>query len=270
MPSGSPDVPENARPSRWEKLRPGCPDYQEASIVPPQQDQGLWALTPEEESYIARMIQGEREYDSSEAAVLLMFTVLKDEDEAQVYESILNYLKEEFCLSLLCRNFRQAYFILDSVRQAGELLAVKKPWTIPIHNRFNDDITRPLTLQPLIPLWPVLSTLPGVEIKNFVGVLQHLPTKAGLTLAAMMGQVDSSHARSLITEIIASYATRDRTVLEDLLAGPDEDLALRMLRVVRDLPDRDEAMRMLGRVMKSAGQRVRVEAGRITGWQDLY
>jgi len=270
-PHPSPDQEETlSDTSKWEKLRPGSADYQQVSIVVTPEDQGLWNLTPDEQQYIGALIQEEQEYDSREAAVRLMFLVLKHEDEIQVYESILSYLKEEFCSALFSHNFRRAYFILDNVRKSGVSLASEKPWTVPTHNRFYDDITRPLTLQPLIPLWPVLATLPGAEIKNFVAVLQCLPTKAGLTLAAMLAQVTSSHARGLITEIIASYATRDLMVMEVLLCGPDEDLALRMLRVVRDLPDRQEAMRLLGLVTKNSSQKVRVEAGRLLGWQDRY
>lgn len=256
--------------SPWEKIRSGYADCQPENIVVNPEEQGLWELTAEEQQYIGCQIKEELEYDSRDAAARLMFMVLRNEDEAQVYESILNYLKEEFCESLRGRNFRRAYFILDNVRKTRELLAGEKVWTVPIHNRFRAEITRPTTLQPLISLWSELANFPGAEVKNFVAVLQNLPTRAGLTLASMLGQVDSSHARSLITEIIASYATRDLRVLEVLLHGKDEELALRMLRVVRDLPDRDEATRLLGRVMGNASQRVRVEAGRIIGWQSRY
>jgi len=271
-PDYAPDVaePPAADTSKWEKLRPGTADYQQVSIAETQGDQGVWDLTPEEQEYISRLIKEELEYDSSEAAVRLMFLVLRDENEAPVYEAILNYIKEEFSSSLLRRNFRRSYFILDNVRKTEELLAVKKTWIAPIHNRFQDDITRPITLQPLLLLWPVLPTLPGAEIKNFVAVLQQLPTRAGLTLAAMLAQVTSSQARGLITEIVASYASRDQLVLEALLIGPDEDLAMRMLRVVRDLPDREEATRLLGLVNHNSGQRVRAEARRVLGWQNLY
>ncbi len=256
--------------SKREKVSPAAADYLSERIVVNPEDQGLWKLTPEEQQYIVRQIKEELGSDSRDAAVRLMFLVLRNEDEAHVYESILTYLKEEFCSSLGGRNFRRAYFILDNVRKIQELLAVKKIWTVPIHNRFRAEITRSTTLQPLVSLWSELPSFPGAEVKNFVAVLQNLPTQAGLTLAAMLGQVDSSHARSLITEIIASYATRDQRVLEVLLIGKDEELAMRMLRVVRDLPDQDGAMQLLGRVMVNAGQRVRVEAGRITGWQNLY
>lgn len=255
---------------QWERLRPGCADYQPVSLVVSQEERGHWDLTPEEQQYLARQIEEDHQYDSSEAAISLMLLVLRSEDEARVYASILTYLREEFRAALLGRDFQRAYRIIDQVRRTGALLALEKPWTVPLHNHFQDEITRPAALQPLVPLWPVLSSLYGAEIKNFVALLQHLPTKAGLTLAGMLGQVNLAHARGLITEIIASFATRDRQVLEILLAGNDEELALRMLRVVRDLPDQEEARRLLDRVMNVSSQRVRVEAGRMLGWQNLY
>ncbi len=251
----------------WEALRPDADDddYQQMSIAGANAEHGLWELTAEEQLALECLVKEGQESDSSEAAVRLMFLVLRKEEEPQIYESILSYLKEEFRSSLIGRNYRRSYFILDNVRKIEELPDATRPWKIPIHNRFHSEIIRPEILQPLISLWPILAALPAVEIKTIVAVLQLLPTKAGITLAAMIARVDSKHARSLIVEIIASYATRDHQVLETLLGGTDEDLAMRMLRVVRDLPDRDTVSRLLGQTVNHPSLKVRSEAGRMMG-----
>lgn len=272
---GAADPEEKAAPCDargWEALRSDtdADDYQQMSIAGSNVDHGLWELTAEEQLALARLIKEGQESDSSEAAIRLMFLVLRKEEEPQIYESILNYLKEEFRSSLVSRNYRRSYFILDNVRKLEELRAAGEPWTIPIHNRFQAEIVRPEILQPLIALWPVLAALPAVEIKTIVAVLQLLPTKAGITLAAMIARVDSKHARSLIVEIIASYATRDQQVLEILLGGADEDLAMRMLRIVRDLPDRDTMLRLLDQAVNHPLQKVGSEAGRLLGRQTPY
>ncbi len=256
----------------WEALRPDTDgeDYQQMSIAMTHGDQGLWELTAAEQIALQSLIKEGQEYDSSEAAIRLMFLVLRNEEEPQIYESILSYLKEEFRSSLASRNYRRAYFILDNVRKLEELPAAAKSWRVPIHNRFQSEIIRPEILQPLISLWPVLAALPAVEIKTIVAVLQLLPTKAGITLTTMIARVDSKHARSLIVEIIASYATRDHQVLEVLLDGTDEDLVMRMLRVVRDLPDRDTVQQLLGQAVNHPSQKVRSEAGRLMGRPNSY
>lgn len=256
----------------WEELRPDADgdDYQKMSIAMTHGDQGLWELNAEEQLALGRLLQEGQEYDSSEAAIRLMFLLLRSEEEAQIYESILNYLRDEFRASLVARKFRHSYFILDNIRKLEELLPAAKPWTVPIHKRFQADIIRPEILQPLIPLWPLLAALPAVEVKTVVAVLQLLPTKAGVTLAAMIARVDSKPARSLILEIIASFATRDLLVLEVLLGGSDEDLVLRMLRVVRELSDREVVARLLGHALNHPLQLVRLEAERIRGRQNLY
>lgn len=256
----------------WDELRPDtdAEDYQQMSIATTHGEHGLWELTAEEQLALGRLIKEGQEYDSSEAAIRLMFLVLRKEEEPQVYESILSYLKEEFRSSLVSRNYRRSYFILDNVRKLEELPAAVKPWMVPIHNHFQAEIIRPEILQPLISLCPVLAALPALEIKTIVAVLQLLPTKAGITLAAMIARVESKHARSLIVEIIASYATRDHQVLEVLLDGTDEDLVMRMLRVVRDLPNQETAQRLLGQAVNHPRQKVRDEAGRLMGRQNHY
>lgn len=258
--------------SVWETRRPesGGEEYQLMSLAMTHGEHGLWELTAEEQLDLVKLIKESQEYDSSEAAIRLMLLVLRKEEEVQVYESILHYLKEEFRASLVSRNYRRSYFILDNVRKLEELPVATRPWTVPIHNRFQSEIIRPEILQPLIALWPVLAAMPAVEIKTIVAVLQLLPTKAGITLAAMISRVDSKHARSLIVEIIASYATRDYQVLEVLLTGPDEDLAMRMIRVVRDLPDRETVQRLLDLAVSHPRQKVRAEAGRLMGREKPY
>lgn len=260
---GQETVPCDAR--GWEALRPdsNTDDYQQMSIAMTHGDHGLWDLTVEEQLALSDLIKEGQEYDSSEAAIRLMFLVLRGEEEPQIYESILNYLKEEFRSSLAGRNYRRAYFILDNVRKLEELQAVAEPWTVPLHNRFQAEVIREETLLPLISLWPILAGLPAVEVKTIVALLQLLPTKAGITLAAMIARVESRPARSLIGEIIASYATRDHQVLEVLLRGTDEDLVLRMLRVVRDLPERETMLRLLGQAVKHPLPKVGAEAERL-------
>lgn len=256
----------------WDALRPDtdADDYQQLSIAVTPAGEGLWELSAEERLALATLIKEGQEYDSSEAAIRLMFLVLRKEEEPQIYESILTYLKEEFRSSLVSRNYRRSYFILDNVYKLEELPVVARPWAVPIHNRFQSEIVRAEILQPLLSLWPVLASLPAVEIKTIVAVLQLLPTKAGLTLAAMLAKVESKQARSLIGEIIASYATRDPAVLEVLLGGTDEDLVLRMLRVVRDLPERDTALLLLEQAVNHPLDKVRIEAGRLMARQTPY
>ena len=256
----------------WEALRPDADggDYAQISIAMNPGGSDLWNLSAEEQLALGRLLQEGQAYDSSEAAIRLMFLVLRNEEEPQIYEAILHYLKEEFRSSLASRNFRRAYFILDNVRKMAELSAVAKPWTTPIHNLFQAEIIRPEILQPLISLWPVLAVLPTVEIKTIVAVLQLLPTRAGVTLAAMIARIESKPARSLIGEIIASYATRDELVLETLLSGSDEKLVMRMLRVVRDLPDRDTGLRLLGQATKHPRRKVRLEAARLISRLNHY
>ena len=97
-------------------------------------------------------------------------------------------------------------------------------------------------------------------VKNFTSVLRLLPAKAGETFAAMINKVASPNARSLMIEIIAAFATRDMDVLDALLVEPEEDLGLRLVRVISGLADQDAAVGLMRRASSHPRSKVRNEA----------
>jgi hypothetical protein len=151
-----------------------------------------------------------------------------------------------------------------------ELSSLMKPWIVEIHNRFQAEVIRPEVLESLVAVWPLLPSLEKTELNTFISVLQLLPTSAGVTLAGMLPRIDFPPARNLVVEIVASFATRDLGVLEDLLRREEEDLLLRLVRVLRDFPDRDAVEPLLQQVKKHPRSKIRQEALRIQGRQELY
>jgi hypothetical protein len=256
----------------WESLRPddSSDDYQKISLGLAEGEQSLWSLTPDEQQSLAELISADRALDNKESAIRLMFLILGCEDEPQIYQSIVNYLRDEFCSALGSRNFRPAYLILDNFRKIEGHLALDKPWTVDIHKRFQAEIISAEILENMVAVWPLLSSMEAAELKTFIAVLQNLPTSAGITMAGMLSRIESKHARSLIIEIIASYATRDQEVLVVLLSRQEEDLVLRLIRVLRDLTDSEVAERLLQQVKNHPSSKIRQQALRILGRQELY
>jgi len=267
-----PDEEDSAERNGWESVRPesSTEEYQKMSLSLAEGGADLWNMTLDEQQALAQLVSADLTSDKSEVALQLMFVVLRCEEEPEVYESIVNYLHEEFRLALDGRNFRQAYFILDNMRQTAKLLASARPWIAALHSRFLADIIRPEVLDAMVPIWPSLSSMAAAELKVFIALLQLLPTKAGMTLAGMLARIDAPQARSLIVEIIASYATRDPKVLELLLRRDEEDLVLRLIRVMRDLPDRNTVARLLHQVKDHPRSKIRQEARRIQGSHNMY
>ena len=256
----------------WESFRPeGSPDeYQKMGLGLSEGGQDLWNLTPEEQQALARMISENRRHDYKMSAIRLLFMILGNEDDPQIYQSIVNYFRDEFRSSLASCNFRPAYLILINLRKAEEYLAHDKPWTGSIHQRFQAEVISAEILDNLVPAWPLIPSMEPADLKTFIAVLQNLPTPAGVTMAEMLDRVNSRQARNLIIEIIASYATRDHAVLELLLSRQEEDLVLRLIRVVRELPESELADRLAQLLKKHPRSNIRQQAWRVLGRQELY
>jgi hypothetical protein len=135
-----------------------------------------------------------------------------------------------------------------------------KKWADQIFNRFYEDLVKPEVLTTLIPVWHQLSTLEPDLVKSFTSVLKLLPPRAAKTFASMINKIASPNARSLMIEIIASFATRDMDVLGELLTEPEEDLGLRLVRVINGLGDPNIAVELMRKASSHPRSKVRTEA----------
>lgn len=255
--------PTSKKNGSWESLRPREDDeqFKDLSVALVAAEQDLWHLATIEKNILEQDIKDCIEQESREEIIGLMLHILKNENEKEVFEAITNHLKEEFRISLISKEFTSAYYLLNNIRDvqkghdgcAGE-------WAESLWDSFYDDLVKPEMLSILIPIWHELTTLKPDSVKNFSNVLRLLPARAGGTFAAMINKLSSPNARSLMIEIIASFALRDVNVLEGLLLLPEEDLGLRLIKVVNNIENEQIVRELLKKVVAHPKAKVREEA----------
>ena len=253
---------ESSQGDSWESIRPDKDDakFKDLSVSRVASGEALWHLDPEEKEILKKDIQECVEQESREDVIGLMLLILNSESEPEFFESIIKYLKEEFRISLINKDFGASFLLLGNMKKIQEAHNGTKEWAHEIFDKFYEDLVKPEVLTTLIPVWHQLSTLDPTVVKNFTRVLRLLPPKAGETFAGMINKVSSPNARSLMIEIIASFATRDMAVLGALLVEPEEDLGLRLVRVIMGLADQDAAIALMRQASSHPRSKVRNEA----------
>ena len=247
---------------RRKSLRPGEDKKQPQSlnIAFADQKQDIYHLSPTEKNFLAQDIKECIEQESRKDIISLLLLILNQEHERETFEALMNALKEELRISLESQEFQTSYYLLGNIKKIQAKHNGSREWSRPLWQKFYGDIVKPGTLSPLLPVWQELSTLKPESVKNFTNFLRLLPPQAGATFASMLKEISSPNVRSLMIEIISSFAIREMEVLESLLLRPEEDLGLRLLRVVDSIKNEQVALRLLKKVATHQIAKVRTEA----------
>jgi len=245
---------------RQDPNTPADTDYIGISIASIEPGHSLWDFTQEEQRTLENMVREYEESSNNTDAIEFLMVIIREEEEPHVFESIVNFMREEFRIILSEQNFRIAYVMLDNLRDFQEKFKESRSWAIPVLDEFFQDIGEAEILEVLLPIWPELPTFDQNKLKAFAAVLQMLPAKAGESLAMTFSQVESDQGRRIMGDLIASFVSRDRQVLEKLLTRPEEELVLRLVKVLVALPDEMVAERLLYKVIGHPKESVRSKA----------
>ncbi len=247
---------------RRKVLRPGEDIKQPQSLSVPFADseETVYNLSPAEKNLLDQDIKRCIEQESRQDIIGLMLLILNQEHDQVTFEAIINSLKEELRLSLESQEFQSSYYLLANIKKIPEKHIGTREWAEPFWEKFYGDIVKPETLSSLLPVWQELPTFDPESVKDFTRFLSLLPPRAGETFAAMLDEVSSPNARTLMIEIISSFAIRDLGVLESLLLRPEEDLGLRLIRVVNSIENEQVALRLLKKGAAHQMAKVKTEA----------
>ncbi|MCK4838079.1 MAG: hypothetical protein KAS94_04710, partial [Desulfobulbaceae bacterium] len=233
---------------------------QALSVALIESGKNLYQLDPIEKTVLEQDIKKCVEQDSREDIIGLMLHILNVEQEQKTAETIMNHLKEELKNSLVSRKFATSCYLLGNLQKIQEKHNDIIEWPKLLWKKFYEDISKPEMLSPLIPIWQETSTLGPDLLKDFTNFLRFLPPKAAETFTATLDEISKPNARSLMVEIIASFATRNMNVLDSLLLTPVEDLGLRLLRVVNNVENKRIAVLFLQKAVGHKIAKVRTEA----------
>ena len=228
-----------------------------ASIEP---GHSLWQFSAEEQLELARMVREHEEGDNNADIVELLLILADREDEPQILISILAFLKEEFRITLINRRFDISLLLLIKVNDLHRELPQEKEWAKPLFKRFFVDIVEPEILDSLTSFWPELPTQKPEVLQQFSAILRLLPPRAGVAMVPILAKVEAGTGRRILIDMIAVFASRDLATIDKMLDRPEEDLLIRLIRVLQDAPDQRLAEDLLVKVLRHSKDAVRLAA----------
>ena len=104
------------------------------------------------------MVKEFEEGSNNTDAVEFLMMVISEEEEPHIFESIVDFMREEFRIILSEQDFRIAYVLLTSLIDFREKFKESRSWAIPFLDEFFQDIGDPEILEVLLPIWPELPT----------------------------------------------------------------------------------------------------------------
>ncbi len=252
--------PRPKRGGAWEfGDNSGEEEYIGVDVTSIEPGHSLWKFSEEEHDLLQQMVRDYEASDNSNDIIEVLLILLKIEDEPQIVIAIMGFLKEELRISLVNRNFKLAHNLLVNINLLRTQPGLVKDWSLPLLEKFSEDIAGPEVLNALAPLWALLPTLKPDTLKSFASFLRLLLPKAGLALVGMSAQVEFGKGRQILIDLIAAFAARDLDVLEQMLSQPEEDIILRLIGVIRKAPDWGRAEQLLFKIIKHPKEDIRKE-----------
>lgn len=251
-----------SRPGRggdWGEDGSDQENYISVNVASIEPGHSLWQFSAEEQQSLQQMVRQYEEGDNSADIIELLLLLLQMEEEPQIAIAMLAFLKEEFRLTLTNRGFRSGHNLLVKADELLRELPPDQEWLRPLLGQFFEDIAEPEVLDAMLPVWSELATMKPDAVHDFASILRLLPPRAGESLVPLVSQVQAGPGRRTLIDLIAVFAGRDLAVLEKILDRPEEDLILRLVHILREVPDRPRAEQLLGKVIKHPKEKVRQE-----------
>ncbi len=243
----------------WEDGSSDEEKYISVNVASIEPGHSLWNFTSDEQRALKQMVHQHENGDNSADIIEVLLILLKMEEEPQIVQAILAFIKEEFRITLTNRRFKSGHFLLAKVNELLRELPPEKEWVRPFLGHFFEEVSEPEILDALAPVWLELTSLGQEVLQDFASILRLLPPLAGVALVPLLPQVESGMGRRILLDLIAAFASRDLTILEKMLNRPEEDLILRLVHVLRASPARRQSEQLLVRVIKHPKEKVRQE-----------
>jgi len=231
---------------------------QQEILLPPKEST-LWKLTAEEMRGLREMIHEEEKRDTLQDVLDMLLIVLNDQRNEEDLTAVLDFLQDEFQYTLAQREFLFALELLTALHESRRAYKGKRPWALPLLDKFFFAIASPQVLGALSQAWPSLDMLDAEQMKLLRQALLLLPAESILALGPMLLQLRSSSARRDFMEIIAIQAKRDLRPLKRLLRRPEVFMVQRLVNILGRLKGKEPAQLLL-KMAGHSSERVRDHA----------
>ena len=222
-------------------------------------DRAIWEMTPEELQRLEEMVAEEEAQTSTEDVLEVLWLILNTQNEPEDYAIVLEFIKEEFKVTLAQGEFQIALDFLAGLKKTYQSSKTEKPWAQPLLRKLFVDISAPQVLGVVKDVLSSLDKHRADQVDVFRKLLLSLPPVSITALAPMLMEKLSGSLERQLMEIIGSLARKDTSPLEQLLNRPEEDLVKKLVYILGHI-DGEKPMQILIRMTHHSSARVRLEA----------
>jgi hypothetical protein len=229
-------------------------------------DATILELKAEEIAALREMVLREEERDATGEILNMMADILKDQQNREFFDVVLEYLSEELQIALVRKNFDNSLRILVRLHQIRKLSVDSTSWAHAKIEEFFMRASDKKFLGALHELWPKMTAADLEKAKKTLILLP--PTSIG-TIGPMFCETRTSSVLRMLADVIVTLAARDLKPFETLLDTSEEDLVHRLVPLLGHMKDESSA-RLLLKMTLHPGERVRMEALKAITTRDLW
>ena len=229
-------------------------------------DTRIFQLKTEEITALREMVLREEERDATGEILNMMADILKDQQNKEFFDVVLEYLSEELQIALARKNFDNSLRILVRLHQIRKLSVDSTSWAHAKIKEFFMRASGEKFLASLHELWPKMT---AADLEKAKKTLILLPPAAIGTIGPMFCETRVSSALQMLADVIVTLAARDLKPFETLLDTAEEDLVHRLVPLLGHMKDESSA-RLLLKMTQHPGESVRMEALKAVMARDLW
>lgn len=209
------------------------------SIAAPEIDRDLWKLTEAEQNELRKMVIEEENWSSIDDVLDVLVVILQEQQTEADFSTILEFMTEEFQMTLEELEFQLAADLLDNIEKLKRTYTDPEHWAPRLLDHFFHAISGPDVLNALGQCRSELTKLSDDRLKTMRRLLLHLHPRAVHPLGLMLPGISDPRIRKVFMEVIGSLANTDPFSLEKLLENPDEELVQQIVFILGHLKHRD-------------------------------
>lgn len=183
--------------------------------------------------------------------------VRRFENSRNTFEAILDFVAEEFQVTLESGEFGQGLWLLQKLRRFQKECRKNLLWAVPLLENFFEHISEPRYVG--IFRETNLDVLDDRNLLITRKLLTLLPPKTILHLGNALMEASSPRIQRMFMEVIGSLARRDFSPLEQLAKNAPEPLIQRLLRILPYLDAKKTAPVVIG-LLKHPDETIRRDA----------
>ena len=229
-------------------------------------DSRIFELKTEEITALRQMVLREEERDATGEILNMMADILKDQQNKEFFDVVLEYLSEELQIALARKNFDNSLRILVRLHQIRKLSVDSTSWAHAKIKEFFMRASEKKFLGALHELWPKMT---AADLEKAKKTLILLPPASIGTIGPMFCETRTSSVLQMLADVIVTLAARDLKPFETFLDTSEEDLVHRLVPLLGRMKDESSAQLLL-KMTQHPAERVRMEALKAVMARDLW